>query len=374
MGQNQASKIPILIASSIKPLKDTRAWEKLGISLRETNRYDLNIIGFSKKKQENLEGFKCFPSIIGKSTKWKRVLSQLRFLKTLLIVRPKILVCCTYEYLIIASVLKPFLSFKLIYDVQENYLVNLDLNPSLSPFQKSRASQIIRKSESVTGIDFYFLAEECYTLEMPEKKPNLILENKFAGKIRLKTASDYSQKKDFRFLISGTITPAFGILDGIHFFNSISEKYPGSTLRIVGHVPLKNFQKTIESEAKKNPFIRLQIDSNPVEHALILEEITKADFTLLPYQNLPAIKDKMPTKLFESLALGTPVLVSKNEKWESFLSQYQAGFGIDFSSGEDAVLTFEQILQKQFFIKSPDQEILWSSQEKEFLQVISSLH
>lgn len=373
MGQNQASKIPILIASSLKPLKDTRAWEKLGISLRETNRYDLNIIGFSKKKPENQDGFKCYPSIIGKSSKRERLLSQIRFLKTLLQVRPKILICCTYEYLKIASLFKPILGFRLIYDVQENYLANLELNPSLSTFQKAKARQIIRKSESVKGIDFYLLAEECYAKEMPEKKPNLILENKFSGKIVPKNPFDYLKKKAFHFLISGTITPAFGTMEGIRFFNSISKKYPESTLQIIGHVPLKSFQKTIEIEAEKHSGISLKIDSNPIDHQLILDEILKADFTLLPYQNHPAIQDKMPTKLFESLALGTPVLVSKNEKWESFLGQYKAGFEIDFHSAKDAISSFEQNIQQQFFTKSPGQEILWSSQEESFLQLISSL-
>jgi len=371
MGQNQASKIPVLIASSLKPLKDTRAWEKLGISLRETNKYDLNIIGFSSKIPERIEGTRTFTSLCDKSSISERVFSQLRFLNTILKVKPKILIVCTYEFLFVGALLKTIIGYKLIYDVQENYILNLDLNPELSEFKKSNASRIIQNSEAIKGIDFYFLAEKCYAEEMPEKKPFLILENKFAGKIHEKSSFNYSEKKAFRFLISGTITPAFGTIEGIRFFNSILEIFPDSSLHIVGHVPLKSFGIQLEFEVKSNSKIHLKIDENPIEHELILEEIKASDFCLLPYQKHPAIQDKMPTKLFECLALGTPVLISKNEKWESFLNQYQGGFSIDFESENLAKAQFLKGIQKDFFTKKPGDEILWSSQKQEFLQAIA---
>ncbi|MEN2282208.1 hypothetical protein AAGF08_08720 [Algoriphagus sp. SE2] len=373
MGPGQASKIPILIASSIKPLKDTRAWEKLGISLRETNKYDLNIIGFSSKFLERFEGARIFPSLFNTSSTWERYFAQFRFLKTVFKVKPKILIVCTYEYLFVGALLKVVFGYKLIYDVQENYLLNLDLNTELSVAKKSNAAKIIKKSEAVKGIDFYFLAEKCYVQEMPEKKPFLILENKFAGKIIDKSPFRYSEKKAFRFLISGTITPAFGTIEGINFFNSILEIFPDSSLHIVGHVPLKSFRLKLEKTVKSNPKIHLKIDENPIDHQLILEEIKASDFCLLPYQKHSAIKDKMPTKLFEGMALGIPILISKNEKWESFLNQYQGGFSIDFESEELAREQFLTGIQRDFFTNKLGDEILWSSQEQEFLKVIAEI-
>jgi glycosyltransferase involved in cell wall biosynthesis len=373
MGQNQAPKIPVLIASSLKPLKDTRAWEKLGLSLRETNKYDLNIIGFSSKITERFEGARIFTSLYNKSSTWERVFSQMRFLRSILKVRPKILIVCTYDYLLVSSLLKRFYGYKLIYDVQENYVLNLELNTELSDFKKSNVTRIIQNSESIKGIDFYFLAEKCYEKEMQEKQPFLILENKFAGEILTKSPFSYSEKKTFRFLISGTITPAFGTIEGINFFNSILKMFPGSSLHIVGHVPLKSFRIGLENKVKSNPKIHLNIDENPIDHDLIIEEIKASDFCLLPYHKHPAIKDKMPTKLFECMALGTPVLISKNEKWESFLNQYQGGFSIDFESKELAQEQFLTGIQRDFFTNKPGDEILWSSQEQELLKVIAKL-
>lgn len=373
MGQSKASKIPVLIASSLKPLKDTRAWEKLGVSLSETNTYDLNIIGFLSKISETISGIHTFPSMVGNSTKWKRLFSQVRFAKILISVKPKILIVCTYEYLILAKILKRFFNYKLVYDVQENYNLNLQLNPELSGFQVSLAKKIIQLSESKKGIDFYFLAEECYKNEMPEKRPFLILENKFAGEIIPRKPFNYKEKTSFHFLISGTISPTFGTLDGIRFFNTILSEFPDSKLEIMGHVPLKSFEERLKKEAKSNPKIHLKISPNPVDHALILGAIKQADFCLLPYQNHQAFRDKMPTKLFECMALGTPVLCSENEKWESFLKKYQGGGSMNFDSLEDSKSQFFDLLNTDFFTKIPDKEILRSSQEKEYLSTISAL-
>lgn len=373
MGQSNASKIPVLIASSLKPLKDTRAWEKLGISLRESNKYTLNIIGFSSKIEESEAEVRFFPSLLKLHSKWERFFSQFRFLKILVQTRPKILIVCTYEYLATAALLKAILGYKLIYDVQENYVLNLELNPDLSKFMRSNAIRIIQISESVKGVDFYFLAEACYAQQMLEKKPYLILENKFAGKPVYGPLLDYSEKRAFQFLISGTITPAFGTIQGIQFFKQIQQVFPNSRLIIIGHIPLPSYRKKLEMEVGTQPGIHLKITDTPVDHEEILEEIRAADFCLLPYQSHEAISSKMPTKLFEAMALHTPVLISPNEKWKAFIDQYQGGTQLDFDSMDVAITQFLEAIKTPFFIHQPGEEVLWSSQEGQMLSTIDQL-
>ena len=167
MGQNPANPIPILLASSMKPVKDVRVWEKLGRSLRETNTYSLNIIGFSGKMLEQEDGVNFFSSKSSFHSKWQRVISQLRFIRLLIQIRPRVLICCTYEYLPVSALFKKLLNFKLVYDVQENYVANLDLNPNLTAKAKERATRIIKNSESIKGIDLYLFDEKCYAIEMP---------------------------------------------------------------------------------------------------------------------------------------------------------------------------------------------------------------
>lgn len=373
MSENSASQIPILIASSLKPTQDTRAWGKLGISLRETNRYALNIIGFSSKKEENLSNATFYSSFAKPGFALSRVVSMLRLVQILVRVRPKILICCTYEFLPVASFFKNIIGYRLVYDVQENYVANLDLNPLLSDSKKVKAAKLIRKMEATNAVDLYFLAERCYRNEMPLKSPFLVLENRYQGQVSEKSQMNFGQKKEFSFLISGTITPAFGVSEAIIWFIEILKKYPKSSLLIMGQVTLPYYQHALEKIAGNNPQITFQTSPFPVSHKAILNAYSEVDFALLPYQNHPAIRDKMPTKLFEAAALGVPVLVSPNPTWLDFLNNFEGGFPIDFLNVESAITQFDQAKLQTFFTERPSESILWQSQEHTFLQSIESL-
>ena len=373
MSEKSASLIPVLIASSLKPAKDTRAWGKLGLSLRETGLYRLNFMGFSQIPLENCEDEKYYYSLSKGYSKWGRIFSQLKFASVLVKVLPEILIVCTYEYLPLASFFRRIFGYKLVYDVQENYIKNLDLNPELSLVKKSNLSQLIRKAESVKGIDLFLLAEKCYKDEMPKKSPFLILENKYAGEIIPVSPFKIEQKEGYRFLISGTITPAFGILEAVNWFKEILKEFPKSSLKIIGHCTLPKFGAELEKACKNIPQIHLRSSNIPIPHKEIIAEYSSVDFAILPYQNREAIKDKMPTKLFEAAALGVPVLIGENPKWLHFLAPFSGGFPVDFFDLENVTKQFIAALNQKYFIQNPDSSILWKSQHEEFIRAIASL-
>ena len=373
MSQFPAQKIPVLIASTLKPIRDVRAFEKLAFSLGETNTYELNIIGFSPKKPKSASGIRFFSSMSHFDWRLDRILAQGRFLKCLLQVRPKILVCCTYELLPIASFFKSILGYKLVYDVQENYRANLNLNPALSYHAKERANKLIEKVESAASIDLFVLAEKCYAEEMPEKQPFLILENKFQGEISPSKPLKFHGKKKLRFCISGTITPAFGTIDAIQWFREILKSYPESRLEIIGHCPIESLWVELTQYGKEIPQLILSIDRNPVAHDDLIAALKRADFALLPYQSHPAISAKMPTKLFECAALGVPVFISANSTWEKFLSDFDGGFSVDFLNLSKAVDQLRDALDQTFFTTLPPKSILWTTEAPHLQQAFQNL-
>lgn len=373
MGQSPAKPIPILLASSLKPVKDVRAWEKLGHSLHETNTYSLNIIGFSAKMLDQEDGVNFFSSRSSFHSKWKRAISQFHFLRLLIQIRPRILICCTYEYLPIAAVFKNWLNYRLVYDIQENYVANLDLNPTLTTKAKERITRFIQKTESIKGIDLYLFAEKCYAEEMPEKRPFLVLENNYSGLIKTMKPVRFPLQTGYKFVITGTITPAFGIFDAVHWFKSVLKEFPESKLKIIGHLTLPQFGEKLSQVCLNVPEIDLSFSEIPVPHGQIIEAMRMADFALLPYQNLPAIKDKMPTKLFEAAALGVPVLITPNEKWENFLEPFSGGFSVDFSNAQQARFQFSKALDQEYFTAQPPNSIHWNFQKADFLKAIEDL-
>jgi hypothetical protein len=42
-------KTKVVIASILKPIDDSRMYEKFGLSLEQANEYEINIIGFASK-------------------------------------------------------------------------------------------------------------------------------------------------------------------------------------------------------------------------------------------------------------------------------------------------------------------------------------
>ncbi|WPR76890.1 glycosyltransferase [Algoriphagus sp. NG3] len=373
MSEKSASLTPVLIASSLKPVKDTRAWGKLGSSLQKTGIFQVNFMGFSQNPQENCKDENLYPSFSSQPTLGKRVLSQVNFSRTLFKLRPKILIVCTYEYLSLATFFKRILGYKLIYDVQENYVKNLELNPTLSSATKRKTGKLIRLMEKVAKVDLYLLAEKCYAEEMPEKSPFLILENKYEGEIAPIAPFRIPRKNDYSFLISGTLTPAFGTLEAIHWFREILKKFPAAELKIIGHCPLADFQTTLQKACENTPQIQLQSSIFPVPHEQIIAAYPTVDFAILAYQNSAAVKDKIPTKLFESAALGLPVLVSPNPKWQEFIAPFSGGISIDFSDLDNALKHFEAALKLEYFTSLPGESVLWKSQHEKFITAITSL-
>src|SRR5690606_24420162 len=139
-----------------------------------------------------------------------------------------------------------------------------------------------------------------------------VLENKYAGPppaVR-KPLSPHPE-----FIISGTITPVYGIEKAIYWFLALQKHYPQARLHIVGHVPLYDFQKKLEQLTAISANIRLNISPNPISYNIILEAVQQADVVLMPYETLDSIRHKVPSKLYEGIALHKPILISKNPSW-----------------------------------------------------------
>ena len=373
MSLDGANLIPVVIASTLKPIKDVRVFQKLALSLGETNKYSLNIIGFSSEKPEFDSKIRFFSSMSHFRAKWDRIWAQFRFVWRLIQIKPKLLICCTYEYLPLASLLKPLIGYRFVYDVQENYQRNLDLNPSLSVRKKKLIGWLIRKAEQVPGIDLFLLAEKCYQSEMPMKRPFLILENKYQGNIRAVRNIRLDPSLPIYFCITGTLSPSFGTREGLTWFQKLLEAYPHFQLTIIGHCPIPAYQRQLHQEAAKYDQIHLVISDLPIPHDQIQEVLRSAQAAILPYQIQPAIREKMPTKLFECAALGIPVLMTPNPKWEKFYHNFTGGFSVDFQQTDQALATFQQFLSLTYFSTPVPESVLWKTEKLHFQEAIQNL-
>ncbi|RZS97548.1 glycosyltransferase [Cecembia calidifontis] len=368
--------IPILIASVLKPLKDPRAYYRFGLSLRETNKYQINIIGFSTKKEADEKNIKFHPLFLEKRQAFSRIFASLVFYRIYKKERPKLSIICTWELIPSAILCTMLFGGKLVYDVQENYALNISYNRTLKGIKKWFAKNLILLTEYFGKflIDHYIFSEQCYKHEKKAFKPYFVLENKYFGAVPKNIPSKKLHLPNLRFLISGTITEVYGIKEAMQWFLELRQSFPEISLHIIGHCPIPDFAKILSEMAKENKGIHLQISGQPVPYEQIMEAYAAADVVLLPYHQIPSISPKIPSKLFESLALGKPFFYSPNLLWKSFAEKYQAGLEVDFSAKSLAAETLHSLLSMNFYSKDFPYEAFWIQKERLQLQnLVSSL-
>lgn len=365
----------IAIASVLKPVKDPRAYYRFGISLRETNKYQINIIGFSAKNEAIEINLKFSRLFCKNRNHFSRLFVNLKLLNILFKDKPKVLIVTTFELLPAAMLSKLILKTRLIYDIQENHVLNIQENKTQSGFKKIFAQMLVKIFEfcSKPFVDHYFFSEACYKDEFPTLKPITILENKFFGYNAPLAPQKLFDIHQYRFLISGTLTKVYGILEGIRWFQKIHEHYPNTSLHIIGHGTISDYKFQIESMTKSHAAITCEISDFPVPYSQILKAYHDADIILMPYYQIPSIQPKIPSKLYESFALLKPCLFSPNPKWKTLSDPYPGGMEMDFRNLEKAQENFQLFLKQQYFVKLPGQEVLWKSQEEEFLEVIEKV-
>jgi glycosyltransferase involved in cell wall biosynthesis len=370
----QVNKIRrIVIASVLKPVDETRMFEKFGLSLVNTGRFEVHIIGYpsSAEIKSSKSTIILHPLYKNdyKRISLQRLLAPCRFLRICLYLKPDILIITTHELLFMAWILKQIRGCKLIYDVQENYFRNILYGKAFPVGIRQLLAVWARLKERIfaKSIDQFILAEKAYRDEMPFLNPNLVLQNKVTRQIRevyhKKNHSSWS-----KLLFTGTVAETTGIREVIHLAEQLHKIDSRFSLTIVGHCPSSSLLKNLQDEANAKSFIHLKISERPVLHKSILKAIQESDFGIIWYPYNPSTSGSIPTKLFEYIALHLPVLIHHNSESHQMVNTCRAGFVLT-----DKIVPEELANQiKSFrYTELPDeQHLLWEHEFKAFTEVL----
>lgn len=262
-----------------------------------------------------------------------------------------------------------------MYDVQENYSKNIRHNTTLPAFIGPIAAYLVRLTEALGRpfIDAHLLAEQCYHWEMPGLRNAIVLENKALLPEHFRPAFRLADPSATKFLLTGTITPAYGVIEAITWFLQLLKTVPRAQLHILGHCPMKSIEEKLQKQACADQRIRLEISPGPLPKQQIDEALRAADVLLLPYRSLPSIVDKIPTKLYEGIALQKPVLISNNPLWGEILNRYPAGMEINFNDLQDLPSTWLRFSSMPFYQRKPGEEIAWQVEKIHLLRLLDRL-
>ncbi|WP_424964267.1 hypothetical protein [Ekhidna sp.] len=335
-------KKKIVIASVLKPIDDVRAYWKLSQSIAKTNKYEVNIIGNASKKEPYYENIKFYPHSI-RGNQWiKRWIVRIKILLKILQIKPTILIITTHELIYVSLIAKLISRCKIIYDVQENYYLNLtSIKPNIFKLIYAR---MVRLKETVSRsfISKYWLAENCYDKQLPfVKNKNVVVENKAYD-----TFINRKENKRIQVLFTGTISHYGGIDKAINFYKELLKSEPDVSLRIVGQVHDPKLKMKLENEAKELPDLSLHISLDPIPHDEILQAITEASVGIIGYSPNQVNKDKIPTKLYEYSRYRLPYLIEQDTLWNTVGETLGGSIPVDFNH-----ISMEKILK---MIRNPD--------------------
>ncbi len=377
MGSDSPQRI--VIASLLKPVDDPRMYNKMARTLAAMG-HQVHLIGAASERVELAAcADHCPPGHIhfqpigtyGRSLgqRMARIGDYLRLLGHL---RPSVIICNTPELLwptLLAKWASPHRTLRLIYDVRENYFLNLAHQQVYPGWKKKLLALLVRGIEvlSYPWMNQLLLAESTYWDEMPFVRGKaVVLENKFAGLAPLPRPHFYRPGQHLRLLYSGTITRHYGTVEALHFFRQFHRAYSNSSLQIIGHCSDPLYWQEVRAASRGLGTVELAISPTPVPHSAILSAIQTADLALLAYLPNRSTANCVPARLYEYLAHSLPMLVPANPLWTRLLAQSEAGFAIDYAQA-DCGLLLAQLFATEFYPAGPPALAFWGMEEKEIL-------
>ena len=359
----------IVIASILKPVDDSRMFEKIAVSLAAANKYKVHVIGFPSKATPPHNKIDIHPLPRFKRLSVQRLFARVLVLRKLFALRPSLVIVTTHELLGVGIAARIYLRAKLIYDVQENYFRNLLYGKTMPKFLAVLAASLVRLKEIVTSpfVSHFILAEKCFVEEL-----------NFVGR-KFSIAENKSRRPDgiqrekaapIRLLFSGTLAESTGVLDAIGLATQLYHHNKSVSLTIIGHCALESFNKKLMEAVAGKPFITIIGGRDLVPHLQIIEAIKAADFGLVLYRPNAATEQRIPTKLYEYFAYRLPVIAVNHRPWRDLVTEYQAGIVLGKEIDPGALLSQMEAMD---FYGRETKGCYWEDEEQRLTDVVAKL-
>lgn len=371
------NKIITVIASILKPVDDTRMYEKIGLSLQQTNRYAVNIIGFESKNLPLDSEIVFHPGFSFSNTSWKRIFASLKLLSYLYKIGPKLIIATTFEVLIAAvifKITKRAKDIKIVYDVQENYALNFLTNRKNKPVTRFLAKGIREIEEgSQKFISLNILAEPNYTKEISFfSSPTIAVPNAYkAIHCRDTPIAPFPaklMKRSPKLVFNGTVSEIYGIRQSLEFANALHNFFPELLLIIVGHVTNTKLLTELLSYTKSRSNIFAYISKDPLPHNEILEFVKISDFGIVAHQPVASIKNCFPTRIYEYMALQKPFFLQKHPYWTNYCDPWNCSINLDFNDFDVEDIAMQ--MNESFYTAGTPDDLFWEKYEPLLIQEV----
>ena len=389
----------VLLASVLKPVDDTRMRGKFAETLVERPNVHVHIAG--RRTGTAVESMMagntpriCLHGIFsGPRLSLGRLVAQGRYWRLLRVLKPDMVIVHAPE------LLPPTLLWqrlgrgrKFIYDIRENYALNVSTQGVYRGLVRRGLAAGLRwvEARGARRAAAVVLAEASYADELPFLRglpPGrvAVLENKYQpapGEARPSQPRPLpAPHEPLRLLYSGTISELNGVREAVALAEALHRIRPGgAVLTVIGFCQQPALVAELEAWARTSAVVRLVGGGVPVPHAAIVAEIGRSHLGLAPYRPHPSTARCRPTKLFEYLAHGLPVLIGPNALWERLLEQHDAGLALPAAAPNDAAKNLLAALAHRaafigpaFYRHGIPSDVRWAAEGKKLWHLLDAV-
>ena len=382
----------VLLASVLKPVDDTRMRSKFAETLVSRPHVQVHVAGRRATGGGPAEAQhpRITPHAIfdGPRLSLGRLGAQWRYWRLLRRVRPALVVVHAPELLPLTLLWQGLRrGRRFLYDIRENYALNVRTQRVYQgPVRQLLAAGLrwveARAAARAAGL---LLAEASYADELPFLRglpPGRVvtLENKYHPAPGYAPAAPRPlppPSEPLRLLYSGTISELNGVWEAIALAQALRAAWPGGVqLTIIGFCQQPALLARVQATVAQSPGLTLIGGAELVPHARIVAEIGRSHLGLLPYRPHPSTERCRPTKLFEYLAHGLPVVAAPNPLWQVVLDAHHAGLTWDFAtnaaSPDAAAALVARLRRRVFYPAGIPAAALWASEGKKLWLLLDS--
>jgi glycosyltransferase involved in cell wall biosynthesis len=386
---------PVVLASVLKPVDDTRMRGKFAETILQ--RPDLRVHVAGRATGDDLHPDLVQPRAIHNAIFWGsrlslgRLAAQWRYWRLLRVLRPApALVVVHAPELLPLTLLWQYLGHdrQFIYDIRENYALNICsqgvypavVRQGLAAALRWVETLAARRAAAVLLAEASYADELPYLAELPASRV-LLLENKYQpqpGEVLPRAARPLPARTEpLRLLFSGTIAELTGVREAISLARHLGAAWPGGArLTIIGFCQQPALLAELQHQAAAEAgWLTLIGGAAPVPHTQVVAQMGHSHLGLLPYRPHPSTERCRPTKLFEYLAHGLPVLVPPNPLWTAPVQAHRAGLVVDFAQPTAAAAQVAAALPTAVFYPAgpPTDDVLWAGEGKKLGHLLDCL-
>jgi len=325
--------------SSVHSRYDTRIFYKECISLAR-NGYAVYLLVADGKKDEERQGVRITSVKPARSVLDRIFRGNFRIFRKALRLKSKI-----YHFhdpeLIIAGLLLRISGKKVVYDIHEDYVTSIYQRGYINKYMAGILGFFYNWIERGIASFFYqVIAEKYYEYRFPKAIKILnypIIDTRFREKEIQK--NPYGQTA---MLYTGNVNMERGAKKHLQILNQLED----ATLTMIGYTPEPVYERLKDEIDRAGNKLRLIGKGEYINFSRILDAYLSYDYSvgLVIFSNIKHYYKTEPTKLFEYMLAGLPVVCSNFPNWKELVEENDCGICVD---PED----FEGIINAILYLK-----------------------